>query len=328
MPLASGVDTEKTPSKTRRPDAADAGGHGAPGSHAAVPIPHHHDHWDFHACRSTTIPLPDRHRVTVLGSFSVTATAPVPLGSDVGRLVAYLAVHRGPQRRADVAGDVWPGLTAALARHLLVEALASVDAVAAAAGLLDTGPLALHPDVSVDLDEAMALVRELAGAPGRAPDDPLRRCGPPTGRHPARLDRGVAGRRAGAVPADPAQRARGAQRRAERAWPARRGRRARRGGGAHGAQPGQRPPRAHRGPPRPGRNRRGGGAVRRVPGAAAMQRRCAERIRPGRAAAARPGLAGSAGASADAAHDAAVALARTGRARRFVSGGSTPGTTR
>jgi len=119
---------------------------------------------------------PGRHRVTVLGSFSVTREAtPVPLGSDVGRLVAYLAVHRGPQRRADVAGDVWPGLTAALARHLLDEALASVDAVAAAAGLLDTGPLlALHPDVSVDLDEAMALVRELAGAPGRAPDDPLR----------------------------------------------------------------------------------------------------------------------------------------------------------
>ena len=39
----------------------------------------------------------DLHRVTVLGSFSVTAHGePVPLESDARRVVAYLAVHRRP----------------------------------------------------------------------------------------------------------------------------------------------------------------------------------------------------------------------------------------
>lgn len=140
---------------------------------------------------------PGRLRVTVLGQFLVTRDGtPVPLGSDAGRVVAYLAVHRHPQSRTALAADLWPGLTAALARHLLDEALASVEAIAAAsdgrlpdaipsragarrdapaAGLLDTGPLlALQPAVTVDLDDAMALVRELAAAPGRAPAGPLR----------------------------------------------------------------------------------------------------------------------------------------------------------
>ena len=59
---------------------------------------------------------PGLHRVTVLGSFSVTAHGdPVPLESDARRVVAYLAVHRRPQRRAALAADSGPGVTAALA---------------------------------------------------------------------------------------------------------------------------------------------------------------------------------------------------------------------
>jgi tetratricopeptide (TPR) repeat protein len=112
------------------------------------------------------------HRVTVLGSFAVisptgtepgssTGTEAVPLGVDARRVVAYLAVHRRPQRRARLAADLWPGGPAAA---LLDEA------AAAAAELLEEradGMLALDPAVDVDLDEAMALVRTLAHAPGR-----------------------------------------------------------------------------------------------------------------------------------------------------------------
>jgi tetratricopeptide (TPR) repeat protein len=110
---------------------------------------------------------PGRHRVTVLGSFTTT----VDLGVDAGKAIAYLAVHRRPQRRADLAADLWPG--GPVARQLLDETLATLwDS-----GLLEPdtgGPVALDPAVEVDLDAAMALVRTLADAPGRpdsVPDD-------------------------------------------------------------------------------------------------------------------------------------------------------------
>jgi DNA-binding SARP family transcriptional activator len=124
---------------------------------------------------------PGRHRVTVLGSFSVTSADgdPVPLGGDARRVVAYLAVHHRPQHPAALAADLWPGVAPASARGMLDEAVgALVDA-----GLLggegtddtdvtvtdtDAAPaLALDPSVSVDLDEAMALVRTLTDTPGR-----------------------------------------------------------------------------------------------------------------------------------------------------------------
>jgi DNA-binding SARP family transcriptional activator len=108
------------------------------------------------------------HRVTVLGSFTATTHGePVPLGVDAGRAVAYLAVHRRPQRRADLAADLFPGVPAATALRLLDEALVAPRA----AGLLATDAAAdtlrLDPAVRVDLDEAMALVRTLADGAGR-----------------------------------------------------------------------------------------------------------------------------------------------------------------
>ena len=106
----------------------------------------------------------DLHRVTVLGSFSVSAHGdPVPLESDARRVVAYLAVHRRPQRCTALAGDLWPGVPSGRATALL-------DASLAAAAPLVTdaadGTVALDPAVAVDLDEAMALVRALASVPG------------------------------------------------------------------------------------------------------------------------------------------------------------------
>jgi DNA-binding SARP family transcriptional activator len=120
-----------------------------------------------------------RHRVTVLGSFTATAHGdPVPLGPDARRVAAYLAVHRGAHHhgadhRTGLAAALWPGVPADTTHALLDELLASLTAV----GLLDpqapVGDPALAPDVEVDLDEAMALVRALAGThrPGDVPDD-------------------------------------------------------------------------------------------------------------------------------------------------------------
>jgi len=107
----------------------------------------------------------------VLGSFTATAHGDtVPLGVDARRAVAYLAVHRRPQHRVDLAADLWPGVPAAAALQLLDEALTGPRE----AGLLAehpegaAGPVALDAAVEIDLDEAMALVRTLAQTPGRA----------------------------------------------------------------------------------------------------------------------------------------------------------------
>lgn len=103
------------------------------------------------------------HRVTVLGSFTLVRDgAAVPLSVDARRLVAYLAVHPRPQPRHTLAADLWPGTSGDAAERLLAEALAAVDVP----GLLIAGPgpdatVALDPAVSVDLADAMTLVRHL-----------------------------------------------------------------------------------------------------------------------------------------------------------------------
>jgi DNA-binding SARP family transcriptional activator len=104
------------------------------------------------------------HRVTVLGSFTLTShgTA-VPLGVDARRLVAYLAVHPRPQERSALAADLWPGTAADAAARLLSDAIAAVDVP----GLLaEDGPtLSLAAEVQVDLADALGLVRGLPEIP-------------------------------------------------------------------------------------------------------------------------------------------------------------------
>ena len=113
------------------------------------------------------------HRVTVLGSFTLTpgatagSTAPgsIALSADARRLVAYLAVHPRPRHRAALAADLWPGLAGPAALRLLDEAVAAVDVP----GLLatdDDGALSLAGDVEVDLAAAMRLLRTLPESPG------------------------------------------------------------------------------------------------------------------------------------------------------------------
>ncbi|MBN9108078.1 MAG: bacterial transcriptional activator domain-containing protein [Pseudonocardia sp.] len=99
-------------------------------------------------------------QVSVLGSFTLTHDGvAVALGVDARRVVAYLAVHRRPQPLATLAADLWAGVGSDAALRLLDEAVADVDVP----GLLvvDTlaGTVVLDSLVSVDLDEAMALVR-------------------------------------------------------------------------------------------------------------------------------------------------------------------------
>jgi len=104
---------------------------------------------------------PGPHRVTVLGSFSVTAHGdPVSLSADARRVVAYLAVHRRPHSRTALAADLWPGVPGSAT--LLDAALADADTLLVRAD----GTVALEPTVAVDLDEAMTVVRALAELPG------------------------------------------------------------------------------------------------------------------------------------------------------------------
>jgi DNA-binding SARP family transcriptional activator len=113
---------------------------------------------------STDTPGLAPHRVTVLGSFTLTSRGTaVPLGVDARRLVAYLAVHPRPQERTALAADLWPGTAADAAARLLHDAIAAVDVP----GLLTAdGPtLALAADVRVDLADAMGLVRAMPEIP-------------------------------------------------------------------------------------------------------------------------------------------------------------------
>ncbi|MFP5069880.1 BTAD domain-containing putative transcriptional regulator [Pseudonocardia nantongensis] len=111
---------------------------------------------------SPTHPAPPVPHVRVLGAFSLrTGDQPVPLPVDSRRLVAYLAVHPRPQPTAALAADLWPGVDPAPAARLLDEAVAGVDVP----GLLaadDLGRLHLDDAVTVDLAEAMLLVRGLS----------------------------------------------------------------------------------------------------------------------------------------------------------------------
>lgn len=115
---------------------------------------------------STASHKADPTRVTVLGSFTLTAAgSTVPLGVDARRLVAYLAVHPRPQDRAALAADLWPN---AMGDRLLTDAVAAIGVP----GLLvdgSDGSLALAVDVDVDLNRAMGLVRTLPEIP--ASDD-------------------------------------------------------------------------------------------------------------------------------------------------------------
>jgi DNA-binding SARP family transcriptional activator len=108
-----------------------------------------------------------QHRVSVLGSFTLTADGTtVPLGVDSRRLVAYLAIHPRPQERTALAADLWPGVAPAAAARMLSEAVAAVGVPGLFVADDEEGaPLALAADVEVDLADALGLVRGLPEIP-------------------------------------------------------------------------------------------------------------------------------------------------------------------
>ena len=298
---------EKTPSRTRRPTPRPLRPSLRPGSprRAIRPI-----------CRTTTITgtpmLVDQRRSDAppaagtvsrcsVPSPSPRTETPVPLGSDVRRVVAYLAVHRRPQRRAAARRGPLAG------RHRRLGAAPARRGTGVGRRRGCRGRAAGHgaaagPRTRTSRSTSTRRWRWSASWPARpagprtVPADGLRTsC---WAGHPARLDRGLAGRRARAVPPDPAQRARGAQRRAERAGRHDDAVALGRGGRAHRARAGTAPaarssrrtsPRA-RSPRRSPQYDEYQELLRSSVGA-----RAGERVRPGRAAAARARLAGSAG---------------------------------
>lgn len=101
--------------------------------------------------------------VHLLGSFALHVGADaIPLPVDSRRLVAYLAVHPRPQPTAALAANLWPGVNPTAAARLLDEAVAAVDVPGLLSGD-DHGRLSLGEDVTVDLADAMLLIRALSG---------------------------------------------------------------------------------------------------------------------------------------------------------------------
>ncbi len=257
--------------------------------------------------------------------------AAVPLGVDARRLVAYLAVHPRPQERAALAADLWPGVAADAAQRLLTDAVAAVDVPgllrrrrpdrAAGAGRRRRGrprrracglvralpeiPAADNPDVALLAADILPGWTAAWIAVERERFRQLRL----HALEERSLRLSAAGRHDEAVALAEVGRARR-------------------------AEPRERPPRPDRGASRAGQHRRGRRRVRRLPGAAALQRGRARPVRSRRrcfppspvwpvlrarhpmprSAVQLPGLRSVRGAA--------------GGTRRLVAGGSAPGTSR
>ena len=111
---------------------------------------------------------PGLHRVTVLGSFSVTAHGdPVPLEAEARRVVAYLAVHRRPQRRTALAADLWPGEPAAAAVALLAVLAAPAAHAEIAFDVIGGSEISFEGLVQADYND---FNNDFANLNGDAPD--------------------------------------------------------------------------------------------------------------------------------------------------------------
>lgn len=104
----------------------------------------------------------------VIGAFEVlVAGVPVALPAGPRRLLAYLAVNGGAQRRDAVTGQLWGWVPQAQARARLRTALWRIGQLPA--GLVRSGrdELQLRPSVRVDLAESAGLARGLLDPSGR-----------------------------------------------------------------------------------------------------------------------------------------------------------------
>jgi DNA-binding SARP family transcriptional activator len=97
--------------------------------------------------------------VHLLGRCTLTRQAhPVTLSSASARVVAFLALHRGPQPRSYVAGNIWPEIGEARARANLRNAIWRTQPLGEDVLVCDSESVGLAPDVDVDVEA----VREAA----------------------------------------------------------------------------------------------------------------------------------------------------------------------
>lgn len=112
-------------------------------------------------------------RLHVIGAFQLLVGGrPVSLATNARRLLAYLAVAGGAQRRDRVAGQLWGWVPQAQARAMLRTALWRVRQIPADVVRTDREELRLGAGLRVDLAESTALARELldTGAVPASPD--------------------------------------------------------------------------------------------------------------------------------------------------------------
>lgn len=91
--------------------------------------------------------------VHLLGRCALTRQAhPVTLATATARVVAFLALHRGPQPRSYVAGQIWPDISEARARANLRNAIWRTQPLGEDVLVCDSESLGLAPDVDVDVE--------------------------------------------------------------------------------------------------------------------------------------------------------------------------------
>lgn len=104
-------------------------------------------------------------RLAILGGFQITCDGrPAPLPTSEQRLVAFLAVHARPMRRSHVSECLWIESSQLRSHANLRSALWRIKQCGVELLAIAGDSVTLHPDVRVDLHEAMALAQKvLAG---------------------------------------------------------------------------------------------------------------------------------------------------------------------
>jgi DNA-binding SARP family transcriptional activator len=102
--------------------------------------------------------------VRLLGGFQlIRGDVLVPLPNGAKRLVAYLSLS-GPRARADVAGTLWPDMRDEQALACLRSALWRLGRVSPGAVVIQGAPLAVPPDVDVDIRMVRTAARLTVGS--------------------------------------------------------------------------------------------------------------------------------------------------------------------
>ena len=110
-----------------------------------------------------------RYAIYLVGRFSLRRgpqPVKVPIGS--ARVLAFLALHRNPQPRSYVAGNLWPELSEARARANLRNALWRTQPLGDDLLICHADSIELGPEVEVDVDAVRAAAESLMAPAGLA----------------------------------------------------------------------------------------------------------------------------------------------------------------